>query len=204
MQHPHRTPTTEIRIKSTNNESTMDPKAAPFEPSASYAVPSIGQDLWRQLKQVQIPVFRVDKRTYQSWKAAVLACKDSAPATGEYKLLQLRQYLSGDSLKVIENLGHSATAYAAAKERLEQKYGGMRRQIAIYLEDLEQFRPIRSGNAKDMEKFADLLDIAIINLRKAGQHQELGDGSLYTKLHRKLPEEMLARYHRWIFGCWLC
>lgn len=181
------------------NESTMNPKATPFEPSASCAVPSIGQDLWRQLKRVQIPVFSGDKRSYQSWKAAFLACIDSAPATGEYKLLQLRQYLSGEALKVIENLGHSATAYEAAKERLERKYGGRRRQIAIYLEELDQFRQVRPGSAKDLEKFADLLDIAIINLQEAGQNQELGDGSLYAKLQRKLPEAMLARYHRWIF-----
>ena len=116
----------------------MNQHAFPFE--ANKAAPSIGQDLWRQLKRVQILVFTGDKRRYQSWKAAFLACIDSAPATGEYKLLQLRQYLSGDALKVIENLGHSATAYEAAKERLERKYGGKRRQISIYLEDLETFR----------------------------------------------------------------
>ena len=64
---------------------------------------------------------------------------------------------------------------------------------------MEQFPQIRSGNAKDIEDFADLLDIAMINLEEAGQHYELGDGSLYTKLQCKVPEEMLARYHRWIF-----
>ena len=97
----------------------MNQHAFPFE--ANKAAPSIGQDLWRQLKRVQIPVFTGDKRRYQSWTAAFLACIDSAPVTGEYKLLQLRQYLSGNALKVIENLGHSATAYEAAKERLERK-----------------------------------------------------------------------------------
>ena len=96
-------------------------------------------------------------------------------------------------------MGHPSNAYEAAKDRLERKYGGMRRQIATYLMDLQQFRPIRPVNARDMEKFAELLDIAIINLREAGQHQELGDGTLHTKLQRKLPEAMLARYHRWIF-----
>ena len=127
------------------SETYMDPHVVPFEPQAtqaSCAAPSIGQDLWRQLKRVQIPVFTGDKRTYQSWKAAFLACIDSAPATGEYKLLQLRQYLSGEALKVIENLRHSATAYEAAKERLERTYGGKRGQIVIYLEDLENFRQI--------------------------------------------------------------
>ena len=39
----------------------------------------------------------------------------------------------------------------------------------------------------------------MINLQEAGQNHELGAGSLYTKLQRKLPESMLACYHRWIF-----
>ena len=181
------------------NESRMNAEAVPFEPRAGNTVPTIGQDLWRQLKRVQIPSFTGDKRHYQSWRAAFLACFDSAPATGEYKLLQLRQYLSGEALKVINSLGHSAAAYEAAKDRLERKFGGKRRQIALYLEELEQFRQIRPGNARDIEEFADLLDVAVINLREAGQLHELGDGSLYTKLQRKLPSDILARYHRWIF-----
>ena len=39
----------------------------------------------------------------------------------------------------------------------------------------------------------------MINLQEAGQHHELGVGSLYAKLQRKIPEAMLARYHRWVF-----
>ena len=85
-----------------------------------------GHDLWRQLKRITIPVFSGDKRTYQNWKAAFMACIDKAPATAEYKLLQLRQYLSGEALKVIESLGHSAAAYEAAKDPLERKFGGQR------------------------------------------------------------------------------
>ena len=85
---------------------------------------------------------------------------------------------------MIEILGHSSTAYEAAKERLERKYGGRRRQIKIYLDELEQFRQV---------------NLNIINLKEAGQYHELGDGSLYTKLQQKLPEGMLARYHRWDF-----
>ena len=190
--------------------SVMNARALPFEPSdnsygrpsvptANFESPSIGQDLWRQLKRVQIPVFSGDKRSYHSWKAAFLACIDSAPATGEYKLLQLRQYLSGEALKTIENLGHSGAAYEAAKERLERKFGGMPRQISIYIEELENFRQIRVGNAKDLEQFSDLLDIAMINLKESSQDQELGNGTLYTILQRKLPQSMLANYHRWVY-----
>ena len=43
-------------------------RTAPFEPAhtCNRDAPSIGQDLWRKLKRVQIPVFHGDKRTYQS------------------------------------------------------------------------------------------------------------------------------------------
>ena len=156
---------------------------------------AIGKDLWKQLKRVSIPVFSGDKKVYESWKAAFLACIDQAPATPEYKLLQLRQYLSGEALKAVESLGHSAAAYEAAKDRLDRKFGGQRRQISLYLEELENFRLIRAGNSKDIEKFADLLDVAVVNLREAGRNEELGNGSFYIKLQRKMTESMLARYH---------
>ena len=86
----------------------------------------IGQDMWKQMKSVSFLVFAGNKRTYENWKAAFSACIDKAPATPEYKLLQLRQHLSGEAVKVIENLGHSAPAFEAAKSRLERTLGGKR------------------------------------------------------------------------------
>ena len=160
---------------------------------------SIGQDLWSQLKRVQMPVFYGDKRLYQSWKAAFLVYIDAAPVTAEYKLLQLRQYLAAEELYAIDNLGHSVHAYEAAKERLERKFGGKRRQVLIYFEDLGNFPQTRIGNAKDLEQFAFLLDSALINLHEAGKHNELEDGFLYITLQRKLPQSLLASYHRWVY-----
>ena len=165
---------------------------------------SLGQDMWKQLKRVSIPIFNGDKKLYKGWKTAFMACVDKAPATPEYKLLQLRQYLSGEALKVLEPLGHSGAAYEAAKERLERKFGGKRRQIALHLEELENFRLLRPGLAKDLERFADLLDVTVVNVKEAGRHDELGNGSLYLSLCKKLTEGMLAQYHRWIYenGRW--
>ena len=160
---------------------------------------SIEQDLWRQLKRVRMPVFYGDKRLYQSWKAAFLACIDAAPATAEYKLLQLRQYVAGEALNSINGLGHSAQAYQVAKERLERKFGGKRRQVLIYFEELEHFPQIRVGNPNDLEQFADILDNAVLKLQESGKHHELGDGFLYITLQRKLPQSMLASYHRWLY-----
>ena len=145
-----------------------------------------------------MPMFSGDKKNYQGWNSAFLACIDNPQATSEYELLQLRQCLSGDALRAIENLGHSATAYAVAKEQLKRKFWGKRCQISNYFEDLEKFRQIQPGHTKDLEEFADLLEITIIKLKEADQHYELGNGSLYSRLQQKLPESMLARYHRWI------
>ena len=169
------------------------------QPASSQHTTALGQDMWRQLKRVSIPVFRGDKRQYESWKAAFLACIDGAPLTPEYKLLQLREYLAGDAQKVVENLGHSAAAYQAAKDRLERKYGGNRRKMALHLEELDKFKGIRVGSARDVEAFADLLDVAVINLKGAGRTDELRDGSFYAKLLTKMTEPMVANYQRWLF-----
>ena len=105
----------------------------------------------------------------------------------------------------MEPLGHSAAAYEAAKERLERKFGGKRRQIALHLEELENFKPLHHGLAKDLERLADLLDVTVVNLKEAGRHDELGNGSLYLSLCKKLTEAMLlVQYHRCIYenGRW--
>ena len=159
----------------------------------------LGTDLWKHMKRVAIPTFKGDKLEYESWKAAFMACVDQAPASEEYKLLQLKQALDGEALDAIKGLGHSAEAYRAAKERLERRYGGKRRQIALCLERLEKLRPVRKGNSKDLEKFCDLLDLAVINLKSAGRVEELSNGTFYTNMMKKLPEEKLVDYHRWLF-----
>ena len=120
-------------------------------------------------------MFNGDKTNYENWKAAFEACIDKAPATPEYKLLQLKQYLSGEAPKAIENLGHSESPYEAAKSRLERKYGGRRRQIALHLEELDNFKPVRPGHLNDIERFADVLDIAVVNLKKARRYEEMGN-----------------------------
>ena len=76
--------------------------------------------MWRQLKRVSIPAFNGDKPN-EAWKATFMACVDEAPTSAESKLLQLRQYLSREALRIMETVGHSATACQTAKERLERR-----------------------------------------------------------------------------------
>ena len=120
------------------------------------------------------------------------------PATPVYKLLQLKQCLHGEPLKIIERLGHSADAYAAAKDCLDRKYGGERRLVSMYLNELENFRPIKQGQTKAFEKFADILNVAIVNLKEAGRVNGLNSVSLHSRLQQKLPESILVNYRRWL------
>ena len=43
------------------------------------------------------------------------------------------------------------------------------------------------------------MDVAILNLKESNRTEELKDGMLYIKLQKKLPAQMLAAYHRWVF-----
>ncbi|XP_071095446.1 uncharacterized protein [Haliotis cracherodii] len=159
----------------------------------------IGADMWSKMKRVSIPVFHGNIKDYESWKAAFMACVDRANATNEYKLLQLKQYVAGEASNLISRLGHTAAAYDVALERLERKYGGKRRQIALKMEEVYNFRPIRPGNAKDLENYAELLDITVVSLREADKNEELGDGCLYSQLLRKMTGSMITNYQRWLF-----
>ena len=85
--------------------------------------PTLGQDMWNQLQRVSIPVFNGERRAYEGWKGTFMACVHQAPATPKYKLLQIRQHLSGETLKIVEPSGHSATAYEAAIALLKCKFG---------------------------------------------------------------------------------
>ena len=146
---------------------------------------ALGQDMWKQLKRVSIPVFNRDKKSYQSWKACSMTCINQASTTAEYKLLLLRSSLKGEAFKVVESLGNSVTAYQPAKEGLERKYGGVRRHIAINLEELDIFCPICSGNVRDVEKLTDLLDIIVVNLTEA-RKEELGNGCLNIAVQKMM------------------
>eukprot|EP00117_Sycon_ciliatum_P037201 scpid19437/ scgid27872/ len=112
-------------------------------------------------------------------------------------MFQLRQYLGGEALEAIERFGYSAAAYSGAKAMLERKYGGERRRIALHVEELDHIQSVRANRPKELEKFVDLLSVAVINLKDAGRSAELQPGTLYSKLLRKFDQQLLTQFYRW-------
>lgn len=81
-----------------------------------------------------------------------------------------------------------------AKARLLGKYGGSRRQVQGHLEELKKMKVLREDDAKTLEKFADTLERAVINLKENGRQTDLQDGTLYNIILEKIPEKLLAQY----------
>ena len=83
----------DLEQQSVSNDGTIPKKlsadAPPFHPlhekneaiKIDKKAEKIGQDLWKQLKRVSIPMIYGDKKMYENWKAAFAACIDQAPAT---------------------------------------------------------------------------------------------------------------------------
>ena len=48
-----------------------------------------------------------------------------------------------------------------------------------------------------MERFADLLQVAVVNLKDAGRTSELQSGTFYANLLQKFTMPTVTPYHRW-------
>ena len=155
-------------------------------------------DLSRVIQRVRVPKFKGDKVNYENWKGAFISLVDKTNYSAEYKLMLLRDSLEGEPLKCIESLGFSKTAYTTAKQRLERKYGGIRRQLTLRLEDVDNFKPVRDNNEKDLQSFAELLDVLVVQLVETGNLAELYSVSMNLRVQAKLSKSLLAKYRQWL------
>ena len=148
-----------------------------------------------QLERIRIPVFSGNKMDFQKWNAAFTSCVDVTSLSPQFKTLRLEACLTGEAAETIKGLGYSVEAYEAAKARLVRKYGGSRRQIQSHLDELKKLKPIEENNPKKLEKFADILERAVITLKENGRESDLESGTLRTIILGKIPERLLAQYY---------
>ena len=101
-------------------------------------------------------------------------------------------------MEAIRGLGVPVHEYEEAKEILKTKYGGTRRLLRAYLDQLEQAPPIGSNDIHALEKFVDLVRITVVKLQAERRDGELEDGTLHSLLVKKLPDRRLENYSRWL------
>ena len=118
---------------------------------------------------------------------------DESTEPSNLKMARLRQCLTGNALEAIRGLGVTAPEYEESKEILKSKYGGARRLLRAYMDQLEQMPLIRNNDIHALERFADL-----VRRKAEGRDGELTDGTLHSLLVKKLPDRQLENYSRWL------
>ena len=136
----------------------------------------------RYLKPLKVPTFDGDKRKFEDFWALFTSLVDESTEPVNLKMARLRQCLTGNALEAIRGLGVPVHEYEEAKEILKTKYGGTRRLLRAYLDQLEQVPPIRSNDIHALEKFVDLVRITVVKLQAERRDGELEDGTLHSML----------------------
>ena len=88
--------------------------------------------------------------------------------------------------------------YEEAKAILHTKFDGKRRQLRAHMDQLEAMPPLKSNDVQGFKKFADVVRISVVKLQVDGRDGELGEGTLYGLLVRKLGERQVEGYSRWL------
>lgn len=106
-------------------------------------------------------------------------------------MLRLEVCLAGEVLEIVKGLGYFEVVYEVVKSRLKRKYGGNRREIQCYVDELIKMKLIRDENVKELEKFVDMLERVVINFQENNRAADLEAGILYIIIFEKLLEKLL-------------
>ena len=151
-----------------------------------------------RLKPLKVPTFDGDKTKFEEFWGLFQSLVDQSNEPVNLKMARLHQSLTGIALESIRGLGVSEPEYKEAKEILESKFGGQRRQLRAYMDQLEKMAQLRSNDVRAFERFADLVRITVVKLQTEGRQGELGEGTLHSLLVKKLAESQVERYSRWL------
>ena len=137
------------------------------------------------MKPLEVPTFDGDKRMFEDFWALFESLVNASTEPANLKMARLRQSLTGKALEAIRGLGVSPLEYDEAKKILQTKFGGMRRLLRAYMDQLEKLPTIRINDVQALEKFVDLVGITVVKLQAEGRDGELEDGTLHSLLVKK-------------------
>ena len=152
-----------------------------------------------KLKGVVLPTFSgEDKSEYKAWKAAFTSVIDDSVMPVKEKMLRLLGCLSGKARETVKDLGFTSSAYERAKEKLERKYGGRRRQTLTQLSTLRALPKVKRHNLEDLENLLTILERILVALRDDDPDGEIRSQHLSLAVKEKLPEDCVRDYKYWL------
>jgi hypothetical protein len=141
------------------------------------------------LKALRITVFDGTKAKFEEfWRRLFLSLVDASNEPINLKMARLQQSLTGRAHYAIRGLGVSEPEYTEAKEILKTKFGRQRRQLIAYMDELDNMPALRYNDVDNFDRFADLVRVAVVKLKAENRQAELGEGTLYSQLVRKLHD----------------
>ena len=151
-----------------------------------------------RLKPLKVPSFDGDKTKFEDFWLLFESLVDCSDEPVNIKMARLRQSLSGEALTAVRGLGVSSLEYEEAKNILKTKFGGERRQLRAYMDQIESMPQIKPRDINEFERFADLVRVTVVKLKAENREGELGNGSLHSLLVKKLSDRHLEMYSRWL------
>ena len=94
----------------------------------------------KKLERIKVPTFNGDKTKFDYFSTAFESIVDDSDEPVKYKMVRLKACLQGKAEESISKLGFSEEAYEEAKNTLKKRFGGERRQLQNYLEELKKIR----------------------------------------------------------------
>lgn len=91
-----------------------------------------------RLKPLTLPVFNGEKAKFEEFWVLFESLVDCSDEPVNIKMARLRQSLRGVASEAIQGLSLSGPEYEEAKSMLKSKFGGQRRQLRAYMEQLEK------------------------------------------------------------------
>ena len=90
-----------------------------------------------RLKPLKVPTFEGSKTRFEDFWALFYSLVDQTNEPVNIKMARLRKCLTGPALEAIRGLGVTQQEYHEAKAILHTKFGGKRRQLHAYMDQIE-------------------------------------------------------------------
>ena len=142
---------------SQSNHSSQGEAGVPESPPASHSAN-------HHLKPLKVLSYGGDKTKFGEFWGLFESLVDQSKEPVNLKMARLRQCLYGSTLEAIQGLGVSEPEYEEVKEILIAKFGGQRRQLRAYMDQLERM-PQMKNDVQGFQRFADLVCITVVKLK---------------------------------------
>ena len=161
----------------------------------------IGLSYQRDLQRIPLPECNGNEKEFSQWWSTFNTLVHSTNLPVDIKFLHLKNCLKEKTVILLQDVEHDEAGYGSVVQQLHERFGGERRRITGRLSELDNFKPIQEGEILKLRDFVYLINKIMLNMQRSGCEGELGSGSLYFTMKRKLPDSLLIRYHRWLHSC---